>query len=79
VGSGLANAYDPIGVYSIEELIKGDTGEGADLDEVTSEIEEMRGSRPNTIAEIMAWARDRIAEIAGVAPGAVKLDLRLET
>ena len=35
-------------------------------------------ARPATIAEAMAWARERVAEIAGVRVDVVKLDLKLE-
>ncbi len=31
-----------------------------------------------TIAEVMAWARERVAAIAGVKPEAIKLDLKVE-
>jgi hypothetical protein len=33
--------------------------------------------QPSTIGEVMAWARNRVAEIAGVTVDQVKLDLRV--
>ncbi len=33
--------------------------------------------QPSTIGEVMAWARNRVAEIAGVTVNQVKLDLRV--
>jgi hypothetical protein len=34
--------------------------------------------RFTTIAQVMAWAREQVADIAGVRLEAVKLDLKLE-
>jgi hypothetical protein len=34
--------------------------------------------QPTTIAEVMDWARERVAKIAGVKVEAVKLDLKVE-
>ena len=48
--------------------------EQADISEERAE----EALRPATIAEVMAWARERVAEIAGVRIEAVKLDLKLE-
>ena len=79
VGSGLAIAYEPIAVYSIDDLIRGNTEDEVNLAELSSDMKETRESPPETIAEVMAWARERIAEIAGVDPGAVKLELKLGT
>jgi hypothetical protein len=33
---------------------------------------------PATIAEVMAWARTKVAELAGVSVDRVKLDLKVE-
>ena len=76
VGSGLAAKYKPVATYSIGDLAaavppKGEVREGDD------EAEEL-ALRPTTIAEVMAWARSRVAELAGVRVDAVKLDLRVE-
>ena len=80
IGTGLAKAYQPIAVYSIADLIGNADQDEIDLSEYADDDEEvMREGAPHTIAEVMAWARERIAEIAGVAPTAVKLDLTLKT
>jgi transcriptional regulator with XRE-family HTH domain len=35
-------------------------------------------AQPSTIAEVLAWARRRVAQLAGVDIESVKLDLKLE-
>jgi hypothetical protein len=79
VGSGLADQYKPVGVYSIDELLAARSGEGVDQDQAEA-AEEQAGDVPQfgTIAEVMAWARERVADIAGVRVEAVKLDLKVE-
>jgi hypothetical protein len=39
---------------------------------------EVNDAQPTTIAEVMDWAREHVARIAGVKVGAVKLDLKVE-
>jgi hypothetical protein len=92
VGSGLAAAYKPIAAYSLDDLaaslgrLSGTKDESADEDAAgmvpsspgDAQQRELGELEPRTIAEIMAWARQRIAAVAGVSPGAVKLDLKLE-
>ena len=53
----------------------------AETNEALFEAPVLAGSSPQqpaTIAEVMAWAREWVAEIAGIRPEAVKLDLKLE-
>jgi len=79
VGSGLADKYKPIATYSIESLaaeLPKTTIDDAD-DAVETETDE-RGAQPTTIAEVMSWARARVAEFAGVHVDRVKLDLKVE-
>jgi hypothetical protein len=77
VGSGLADKYKPIATYSIEALAADmPGGDAADaMVEVDAEEQE---PRPATIAEVMAWARTKVAELAGVNVDRVKLDLKVE-
>jgi len=83
VGSGLAEEFDPIAVYQLDDLV-GSAGEPMKLVPRTpkpaleAEAQAQAGMPPQTIAEVMGWARENIARIAGVRPEAVKLDLKLE-
>lgn len=81
VGAGLAVEHSPIATYSIEELI-GESGSektvvSDDGDNVSES--ETSGREPHTIAEVMDWARKRIAILSGVRMETVKLDCRIET
>ena len=79
VGGGIAAQYKPIAIYSIEALLAERPEQAPDADDKSSLQEEERPeTRPTTIAEVMAWARERVAEIAGVRVEAVKLDLKVE-
>ena len=79
VGSGIIEKYKSVGRYSIDAIIaeaKALTwSEGSGEVEPAPEAEEVQ---PTTIAQVMQWARERVAEIAGVRVEAVKLDLKLE-
>jgi hypothetical protein len=77
VGSGLADKYKPIATYSIEALAV-DMPEGDATDSVAEVDAEEQETRPATIAEVMAWARTKVAELAGVSVDRVKLDLKVE-
>ena len=77
VGSGLADKYKPIATYSIEALAA-DLPEGDAVDEVDALDAEEKETQPGTIAEVMAWARTKVAEHAGVSVDRVKLDLKIE-
>jgi hypothetical protein len=75
VGSGLAEEHKPIAVYSVDELAaESGAADTADSDFTDGE----GGSQPGTIAEVMNWARERIATLSGVRTEAVKLDLKIE-
>lgn len=75
VGSGLGDEYPPIANYSIEELIaKGfAVGEDAAGDEPRE-----NASEHGTIADVISQARQQIAQLAGVRPESVRLDLKIE-
>jgi hypothetical protein len=83
-GSGIAEIYPPLVVYPIEELLSLSSQSGSSESEKTEEtIEEDEGAdkvldSPSTIADVVNWAREQIARIAGVKREAVKLDLKLE-
>ncbi len=79
VGSGIIKNYERAGLYPMETLVAeakaltwsdGDAEPDAPLEE--DEVQ------PTTIAEVMDWARERVARIAGVKVEAVKLDLKVE-
>jgi hypothetical protein len=75
VGSGILDQYKPIAVYSISELLGENLSEEVEGDEPLPEAPEANLS---TIADVMVWARDRVAQLAGVRAEAVKLDLKIE-
>jgi hypothetical protein len=77
VGSGLAAKYKSVATYSIDDLAAAMPPPKGEEQEAEDEMEEL-APRPTTIAEVMAWARSRVAELAGVRVDAVKLDLKVE-
>lgn len=82
VGSGIADKYDRITSYAIKDLIPSivaadAVGEDADDVEALTSMEQTEAP-PSTIGEVMAWARQRVADLAGVQVEAVKLDLKVE-
>ncbi|MGA7196989.1 hypothetical protein [Roseiarcus sp.] len=83
IGSGIADEHKPIAVYSIEKLLAENSDRlaaASEDDEVAEALERAEASEPHftTIAQVMTWAREQVAEIAGVRVEAVKLDLKLE-
>ncbi|MDT3684763.1 MAG: hypothetical protein RO009_06955 [Pseudorhodoplanes sp.] len=89
VGSGILKGRVPLAAFTIDELIAGLGTEIEPEEIVQQEVEDhahaevpddesSEAPRTGTIADVMAWARQRISEIAGVRPDAVKLDLKLE-
>jgi len=76
-GSGIVDKYEPVVVYPINDLLSAGATSGADQGDAVLG-DEMAENGLTTIAEVMAWARQRVADIAGVAPQAVKLDLKVE-
>lgn len=80
VGSGLAVAYPPIATFPLEQLIAKHEGEPAGTENAAiSRASSDPAGEPHTIAEVMDWARKRIAMLSGVRTEAVKLDCRIES
>jgi hypothetical protein len=79
VGSGLAADYPAIARYSIDEL-EGDveTTASAEGSEAASDNEADEAPSFATVAEVLAWARSEIARLSGMAPDAIKLDIKIE-
>lgn len=85
-GSGIAEKYKRIASYPIQDLAIAAAQQAPSNDEEVTDSETAAelGLEVNvptnlkTIAEVMAWARDRVASIAGVNVEAVKLDLKVE-
>lgn len=79
VGTGIIDHYKPIAVYPIADLLA-DNPHAEAGDEEPDEGAGETAAVPSlsTIAEVMAWARDRVAQLAGVQTEAVKLDLKIE-
>ena len=93
VGSGIIEKYKPVAVFSIAKLLAEKATDlpvehNEDADEfekrfaedgtLTGRKEDAPEPRFTTIAQVMAWAREQVANIAGVKVEAVKLDLKLE-
>jgi hypothetical protein len=84
VGSGIIQDYKQVALYPMATLVaemraEGSSDELAEPEEALTQSEQRSSPRqPATIAEVMAWARERVAEMAGVRVEAVKLDLKLE-
>lgn len=81
IGSGLADEYKPVGVYPIDELLTAQSDKGLDEDQpdvIEEEDAVLNTPAFGTIAEVMAWARERVAALAGVRVEAVKLHLKVE-
>jgi hypothetical protein len=83
VGSGIVDKFKCVAVYAIEDLLSENADKITAAEESAGEAEtletaEAAAPRFATIAEVMAWAREQLAEIAGVKLDAVKLDLRIE-
>jgi hypothetical protein len=76
VGTGIVDHYKPVATYSIEALLseKSEPMPGSGDNEAIRESE----AKLATISEVMAWARERVAKIAGVGINAVKLELKVE-
>lgn len=83
VGGGLSKKYPQVVEFDIADLLSS-PAVAASMEEPEEEADapaaEPRPAAPalSTIAEVMAWARKRVAEIAGVQIEAVKLELKLE-
>jgi hypothetical protein len=79
VGSGIVTKFKRLAVYPIKDLIAEAAIQPAanDADVAGGETDGLE-PQPRTIAEVMAWARERVATIAGVRIDAVKLDLKVE-
>jgi hypothetical protein len=77
VGSGIIDKYERVARYAIDDLLAASEKKPSSLDEVVVE-DDASEAGPATIAEVMEWARHRVADIAGVSPQAVKLDLKVE-
>lgn len=79
VGTGIIEHYNPIGVYAIADLLPKHSKVEANDEKPGQAVDEIPAPpRLATIAEVMAWARNRVAQIVGVRAEAVKLDLKVE-
>ena len=78
IGSGIRDQYKPVAIYPIEEM--SDDEQHVPTQRVVGKPtpSEPRPPAGSTINDVMLWARQRVAEIAGVRIEAVKLDLKIE-
>lgn len=83
VGSGIVDQYKPVAIYSIKSLLEVNgsldqqTKPAQTLDTPDDELNE-KSEDFTTIAEVITWARGRVAQIAGIGVDAVRLELKLE-
>jgi hypothetical protein len=79
IGAGLAVKHPPIETHKMIDLIDDVTVVQAGAAEGAPATEELgEPVQLVTIAEVMTWARGRVAELAGVTIDAVKLELKVE-
>jgi hypothetical protein len=83
VGSGIIERQKPVAIFSINKLLAENAGnvqanEDAEEAEALERTEATEPPRFTTIAQVMAWAREQVAELAEIRIEAVKLDLKLE-
>ena len=80
VGSGIVERFKPVAVYSLVDLLSANSGKvrhaGMDLGDDDPDPQRLL---PTTIAEVMQWAKERVAEIAGVRVDSIRLELKLES
>jgi len=79
VGAGLATVYPPITTFPLEELTAEIPAQPAAVPEDRDTAGTPATREPQTIADVMDWARKRIATLSGVRMDAVRLDCRIET
>lgn len=79
VGAGLATEHSPITTFALEELTAEIPAEPAAVPEDRDTAGTPATGGAQTIADVMDWARKRIATLSGVRMDAVKLDCRIET
>lgn len=83
VGSGLAEKYPPIAHFTIDELEVGvEPAVGQMVKEAVAEPEpeaSPASGQPalKTVADVLAFARERIAKLTGMPAEAIKLDLKM--
>lgn len=80
VGSGIVEGQKSLAVFNIADLLA-----SADIEPSQEEIETAAEEAPGpttehltTIAEVMAWARQRVADLSGLPVEKVRLDLKFE-
>lgn len=79
IGTGILENYKPIAIYTIADLLAEHPPAPAKREEPGQPAEEIPAPPTlATIADVMAWARSRVAQLAGVQTEAVKLDLKVE-
>lgn len=77
VGSGIVEHYKPIAIYPLADLAAGTAGDESEA-EAEEAAAETAAPTLTTISDVISWARERVAQIAGVQLSAVKLDLKIE-
>ncbi len=78
VGSGLAEKYPAVATYSLASLEADEKARPAVAAPSASLSVREESQKPESIADVLSRARQRVAELAGVSVEAVKLDLKIE-
>jgi hypothetical protein len=79
VGSGLADYRPPVATFPIADILGEREGAAISPPTAPSLGSDSAGFQPSdTISQVMAITRERVAELAGVRLEAVKLDVKIE-
>ena len=78
VGSGIVQKYSPVATYVLDVLFQEMTSVHSDDGDTAITEPDDEKAQLVTISDVMTWARERVADIAGVRVEAVKLDLKVE-
>lgn len=78
VGSGILEKYKPVAIYPLDLPTESADKVKPDAQQSDDDVDYSPPS-PSTIADVMTWARERIAKLAGVGVDAVRLELKLES
>lgn len=79
VGHSLSVDFPTVATYSLDELEErvGTVGEAAAVVEEEFEEEQEKALALNTVADVLAFAQERIAALTGMPVESVKLDLKM--
>lgn len=77
-GHGLAADFPPIANYNIDDLLEDCNAGEALAEEVVHTADAARAFDLKTVAEVLNFSREKIADLTGVPIEGIKLDLKME-